>query len=46
MENTVTVQPTALKPSHEKNGVGFRKILNTLIEMWMCRKTENIFVKK
>jgi len=46
MENAVTDQPTALKPSLVKtNEFELQKYWLTLTEMWLRRKTANIYVK-
>jgi len=44
MENTVTAQPTALKPSLVKT-TEFELGRLTLTKMWLCKKTANIYVK-
>jgi len=46
MENTVTVQPTALKPSLVKTTeFELDRYWLTLTEMRLCRKTANIYVQ-
>jgi len=46
MENTVTVQPTALKPSLVKTTeFELERYRLILTEMLLCRKSANIYVK-
>jgi len=46
MENTVTAQPTALKPNLVKTTeFELEKYWLTLTEIRLCRKTANIYVK-
>jgi len=45
MENTVIVQPTALKPSIVKTTeFELERYRLTPTEMWLCTKTANIYV--
>jgi len=46
MENTVNVQPKARKSSLVKTTeFELERYWLTLTEMWLCRKTANIYVK-